>query len=400
MAKAKTRRKGRKGGTAQARPRWSILPPEIIRMILQYLVDSKETIRACSRAAREFRHVALSFLGRHLTINDVDRLEECTRMTRKGAFQHIRSLDLGVDNKNSILEEYWKSYIAILGAFAQYRTLNRLWLSEVPFIFLKQSQKKKVREAITTLGCTTTELGLYGCHFSSYEEMISFIRSFPVCIFLFVRGCVTGEQVTGGNAFAGLPEHRLAVKDLQLSASSSNDLLIDISNLIEDAALDVKSLTSLLCDVGTSERTKRVAAAVSSSPVEQLQVASSQPGGFQAFIDRFSKWPLKSLSIGPQIHETNAEFWAEAFKDLPQLPRVDNVTILYHYPKPTAFNTYCWEYFNRTLTRTDLFPALQSVYIRTSCGSYRLTSRKWISVFDSLRAIRMRGIGPYLYYQR
>ena len=263
------------------RPRWRILPPEIIRMILQFLTDDKGTLRACSKAAREFRFAALSCIGRHLALNTVDRLKEGAQLIAGGAFQHVRSLDLGVNNKKVILEEYWRDYLVILGAFAQYRALNRLWLSEIPFHFLQRNQKKRLREAITTLGSTVTELGLYGCHFSYYEEMISLIRSFPLCNFLFVRDCVTGEQDAGGNAFAGLPEYRLTIKDLQLSSSSSNDLLIDVSNLIEDAALDVESLTALVCDVGTSERTQCIAAAVSASPVEHFQVACTQPEGFQ-----------------------------------------------------------------------------------------------------------------------
>jgi len=81
--------------------------------------------------------------------------------------------------------------------------------------------------------------------------------------------------------FAGLPKHILNIKDLQLSSPSSNHPFIDVSNLIEDAALDAGSLTALACDVGTSESTQRVAAAVSSSPVEQFQVWCAEPGGFQ-----------------------------------------------------------------------------------------------------------------------
>jgi len=250
-------------------------------MILQFLTADKETLRACSQTAREFRCAALSCLGRHLTVNTVGRLEECARLVAGGAFQHLRSLDLGVNNKDVILEDYWKDYLVILGVFARYRVLNRLWLSEVPFNFLRPNQKKGLREAITALGSTVSELGLYGCHFSSYEEMVSFIRCFPHCNFLFVRDCATGEQAAGGNAFAGLPEHTLHIKDLQLSSPSSNEPLIDVSNLIEDAALDLGSLTALVCDVGTSEETQRVAAAVYASPVEQFQVACAEPGGFQ-----------------------------------------------------------------------------------------------------------------------
>ena len=97
------------------------------------------------------------------------------------------------------------------------------------------------------------------------------IRSFPLCNFLFLVDGVTGRRAAGGNVLAGLPKHKLEIKDLQLSSSLSDDLLIDVSNPIEDAALDV----------GSSEGTRRVAVAVSGSPVEQFQVACAEPRGFQ-----------------------------------------------------------------------------------------------------------------------
>jgi len=257
-------------------------------MILKF-GDDEDTIRACSRLSREFRYVALSCLGRHLTINTVDRLKECAQLVAAGAFQHIRSLDLGINDGRPILEAYWKDYLVILGAFARYRTLDRLWLSEMPFNLSRPDQEEDLREVITVLGSTVAELGLYGCRFSSYEEMISLIRSFPLCNSLFLSDCVTRGKPAVGNAFAGLPEHRLNIKDLQLSSSLSAGTLIDVSNLIEDAALGVESLTALVCDVGSSEKTRRVAAAVSASPVEQFQVACTEPGGFQG-----GRTPLKS----------------------------------------------------------------------------------------------------------
>ena len=249
-------------------------------MILQFLKADRATLRACSRAVREFRYVALSCLGRHLTVSTVGRLKGCAQLVAEGAFQHIRSLDLGV-NKKVTSEACWMRYFVILEVFARYRALNRLWLSQIPFNLHQASQRNALRETITALGSTVTELGLYGCHFSSYEEMISLIRSFPHCNFLFIRDCDIGEASTGGNAFAGLPEYTLNVEDLHLSSPSSDDRSIDISNLIEDAALNVGSLTALICDLGTSERTQRVAAAVSASPVERFQVACAEPGGFQ-----------------------------------------------------------------------------------------------------------------------
>jgi hypothetical protein len=44
-------------------------------MIPQYPATDKETLRACSKAAREFRHAALSSPARHLAVNTIDRLK-------------------------------------------------------------------------------------------------------------------------------------------------------------------------------------------------------------------------------------------------------------------------------------------------------------------------------------
>ena len=288
-------------------------------MIFQFA--DKETLRACSRAAREFRHDALSCLGRHLTVNTFNRVKECAQLVSRGAFQHVRSLDLGITSGELILKGDWKYYVIILAAFARYRTLNRLWFSEVSFDLLRFNQKRNLRETIAALGSIVTELGLYECCFSSYEEMISLIRSFPLCDSLFLRSCVTQGGLAVGNAFARLPEHRLRIQDLQLSASSKrttssrsarrfgstlrvwsgNTVLIDVSKLIEDAALDVGSLTSLVCDVGTTEKTQRIAEAVSESPVEQFQVACAEPGGFQG--GRTAQlWPMTNLTSSRSIH--------------------------------------------------------------------------------------------------
>ena len=270
-----------RGSSAKQRLRILSLPPEIIRMILQYLADCRNTLRACSLTARHFRYTALSLLGRHLTLNTADRLKECSPLITRGAFKHVRSLELGANAEETSLGSHWRTYLVILKAFTQYRALNRLWLSELSFSFVARGQKGNLRETIVALGFTVTELGLYECHFSSYKEMISLIRSFPLCNFLFVRDCTTGGKPTGKNVFAGLPENQLSIRDLQLSCSSPSNQSTNVSNLIEDAALDVGSLTSLVCDVGNSERTRRIAAAVYSSPVEHFQVACAEPEGFQ-----------------------------------------------------------------------------------------------------------------------
>ena len=107
-----------------------------------------------------------------------------------------------------------------------------------------------------------------------------------------------------------------------------------------------------------------------------------------------NKWPLKSLTIGPQSNETDLGFWEEAFNGLPPLPGVDNVTLLYNYPGIKAFDTAFWTYFDRTLTRRDLFPALEIVKIQATCGSRRLSYKRWWAIHNCLRTVRSRELGP------
>ena len=167
-----------------AGPRWLVLPPEILRIILQYLAKDKKTLRACSRTAREFRHVALSLLGRHLNVNDVNRVKECARLITGGAFQHVRSLDLGTDYRPVILEEYWKNYTVILGSFARFHSLNRLWLSEVPFTFLRPDQRKTSEQLsprwapqLPNLGYTDVTFPLTRSWYRSFALSLSAISS-------------------------------------------------------------------------------------------------------------------------------------------------------------------------------------------------------------------------------
>ena len=106
------------------------------------------------------------------------------------------------------------------------------------------------------------------------------------------------------------------------------------------------------------------------------------------------KWTLKSLTIGPQLHETNTQFWEEAFNSLPPLPSVDNVTIVYNYPTAGAFNTDCWEYFDRVLTNRDLFPALGSVQAQPSFRSRSFNYNRLWSIRGALHRVRGRGLMP------
>jgi len=106
-------------------------------------------------------------------------------------------------------------------------------------------------------------------------------------------------------------------------------------------------------------------------------------------MDHLSKrWTLKSLTIGPQPYKTNTQFWEEAFDGLPSFPHVANVTIMHNY----AANTECWGYFDRILSRRDLFPALESVRVQPGFGRPLFNYQTWWEMFCIFRGARSRGL--------
>lgn len=278
------------------RPRWRVLPPEIIHIIMEMLRTDREALSACSLVSREFTFAALYNLGRHITINTVRRLRECATIISKGsAFQHVRSLDLGITTARQIRERDWDDYLIVLEAFARRRALTHLWLSDVSFPFIRPKKQEAVKNVIAALTATVDELGLYSCHFSCYAEMISLVRAFPLCTSLYVRDCVTLETPQP-DMFAGLPQHTLHINDLKLASSSNRRFLIDFSNLIKDAALDISSLSDFSCDMSTADEADRTVATAVASPIERFRLICNEPGGFRG-MSRLSEDPHDSLIL-------------------------------------------------------------------------------------------------------
>ena len=351
------------------------------------LKDDKATLCACSLAAREFSCPALSYIGQHITVNYTPRIKRCAQLlTSHSAFQHVRSLDLGVTSKSANPKDYLQEQLTILEIFAQRQVLTCLWLSNFPFPSIESSQRGKIRDVVTALTSTVDNLGLYGCRFPSYTDMISFVRAFPRCDSLSIWDCVIGGPNSTENMFSGLPEHKLSLDFLELAATS-NGLIIDVSSLIEDAALDVSQLSALTCVVISAEQARCVAMATSASPIRHLQLACTEPGGFrgmcripsglslllsfsshiQAFFNPMAKtWSLRSLTIGPMSHKTDRAFWDDAFQNFPAVPRLEELIITYFYPRASAFDINCWAHFTSMSSRLDIFPRSMKVDLRTT----------------------------------
>ena len=87
-----------------------------------------------------------------------------------------------------------------------------------------------------------------------------------------------------------------------------------------------------------------------------------------------TRWSLESLTVGPLSCETDADFWHDAFRDFPTVPRLKEVTIIYYYQNIDSFDLRCWAYFNTHFCRKDLFPQSMRVEIQVTIESARLGS--------------------------
>lgn len=260
------------------------------------LGTDRRSLSSCALVSREFTFVALCFLGRHITVNTVARLQECANLlANASAFQHVRSLDLGIPTKKTIHKRDWENCLIILEAFARRRTLNRLWFSELPFCISRRGTQERTRNVVSSLATTVNELGLYSCHFSCYEEMISLIRAFPLCSSLYVRDCAAPRS--GSNTFAPLPQHTLHINNLELTSSSGRRLLVDVSNLVKDASLDISSLAVFSCEMNAADVVRHALMIATASPVEELQLVCDEAEGFHGASRSTKKSPPPSHLI-------------------------------------------------------------------------------------------------------
>ena len=220
-------------------------------------------------------------------------------MLNANGFQHVRSLDLGVTGKSSKSEDYLKEQLVILETFSQRQTLTRLWLSKMPFSSIEPSQREKFQNTVAALSSTVNDLGLYGCRFPSYVDMILFIRAFPHCDSLYIRDCVTANEHAAGDMFSGFSKFNLSLNTLELTSTSPHRPIIDVSSLIEDAALDVSQLSALTSDIGSTRQARSVAMATSVSPIQHFQLTSTKPGVFQGVYDIYApgRLPYTNFSV-------------------------------------------------------------------------------------------------------
>ena len=249
-------------------------------MIMEILKPDCRALCACSLSGRSLRSVVQHFLGQHISVTDHQRVKECIQLLNNSGFQHVQSLSLGIRNQKVIPEDYLVDYLEILEVFTQ-RSLVQLLLWDFLFCLLQPQQKKAFKDIILGLSSLVKDLGLYGCHFSCYEEMVSFVHVFPHCHKLYLQESATDGQDLPENLLARFPQHKLSIINLDLTALLTSEFLIDLLGFIEDTELDVSLLSVLTCKLLVIKGISHVILSTSEPPIRALRFSSTFPDGFQ-----------------------------------------------------------------------------------------------------------------------
>src|SRR5258708_3045849 len=101
-----------------------------------------------------------------------------------------------------------------------------------------------------------------------------------------------------------------------------------------------------------------------------------------------TRWSLESLTVGPLSCRTDADFWHDAFRNFPAVPRLKEVTIIYYYQNTNTFDMGCWAYFNTHFCRKDLFLQSMGVEIQVTIRSERLNYRQGWDLAATLSPLR------------
>lgn len=245
-------------------------------------------------------------------------------------FRHVCSLSLGITTRRADLGGggYWNDYMAILSSLRRRGVWFGCGCGMSCFSSCGRRRGREIFEkVILVLSSSINELGLDECHFSRYEEMISFVRAFLRCGELYVQNCVTGGQDSPKNSSAGSPHHKLFIVDL----------LVDLSRFVEGAELDVYLLDKLVRDLRSVKGIRRVISATPKSPAYSgiavfLKLRRRVLGrvGYstrflpittKAFVTSASSgWHLESPTTGPMYHESGCSVLRSYTQGLPQTP--------------------------------------------------------------------------------
>ena len=237
-------------------------------MFIESLEDDQSSLRACSLVSSTFRHFCNPILYRDI---ELDREETVDAFIQDGArsdfLQHIKSLSLTYYGFMSKAHRHKPN--RILHVALRKASLDALRLHKIHF------QAEPFAASIMSKLSTVTVLVLHGCLFEGICDFISFIRCFPRCEVLRLRGChwIPRAKPESG----GQPSYDVAPTHLEITNTSipyGRSDYRDQGGIVGMAWLDLTGLKSFTYTFEDDIPSERVFGGVAASEhLEEINVA-------------------------------------------------------------------------------------------------------------------------------
>ena len=189
-----------------------------------------------------FRHFCSPILYRDIVLNREEKVDTFIQIglgDRSHSLHHTKSLSLayyGFETKAHLRKPH-----RILDVILRKTSLKALRLHRVQF------QAEPFTTSVLSKLSTVTALDLQECRFGGFEDFVSFIRCFPHCDILRLRGCTWIHNEHARLKFRGLPTYDLTPTRLEITGASMaewGEEFCDQGKIVAMVWLDLAGLKS------------------------------------------------------------------------------------------------------------------------------------------------------------
>jgi len=249
-------------------------PSEIFGMFIESLgedPDDQQFLFACSLVSSVFRHLCGPILYQGIVLDREEKVDDFIQFgERSECLQYVKSFTL-IDLKGPSQRPH-----IILATILRKASLEILRLHQVFFY-----AESLTAPLLSRLSTTVTMLVLRECRFGEFEGFVSFIRRFPLCEVLRLRGCTwmirRGEDAKP--KFGSLPAYDIAPVHLEVAntfISQWGEECCDQGEILGTAWLGLAGLKSFTYAIGGEARSELALGKVTGCELlEEIDVAIS-----------------------------------------------------------------------------------------------------------------------------
>lgn len=249
---------------------------EILGMFIESLGEDLHTLRACSLVSSVFRHFCSPILYRDIVLNRKEKVDTFIQIgDRSNSLHHTKSLSLayyGFETKAHLRKPR-----KILDVISRKASLETLRLYRVQF------HAEPFTTSVLSKLSTVTALDLQECRFGGFEDFVSFIRCFPRCDILRLRGCTWIHNEHARLKFRGLPTYDLAPTCLEITGASMvewGEEFCDQGKIVGMVWLDLAGLKSFTYVIENDTVSEPVLEQIAGCKLlEEIDIALSYSGG-------------------------------------------------------------------------------------------------------------------------